>query len=239
MMTNGPVLGLETSGRLTGAALVMNGRLVAEACVDAHASSQELIIDLTRRVLESHDLRVRDLVRIGVSLGPGSFTGVRVGLAAGRGLALGGGIAFVGIPSHEALAWPWRCLDRRIVLLTGLRRGELYLEAGFWRDDTWIPEIPGTGMPLADVESRLAALPAAGPPSLLLGESVPAVLEALPGLAKLGEALADPLASARRPAPVALLAARRSQAAAQVGDLGSVSPLYLRQADARRPSQGV
>ena len=90
-MVCGPVLGIETSGRLTGAALVVDGRLAAETCVDAHASSQEILIDLTLRILESHRLRVRDLVRIGVSLGPGSFTGVRVGLAAGRGLALGAG----------------------------------------------------------------------------------------------------------------------------------------------------
>lgn len=236
VMVDGPVLGLETSGRLTGAALVISGRLAAESCVDAHASSQEILMDLTLRILGSHGLRVRDLERMGVSVGPGSFTGIRVGLAAARGLALGAGIPAAGIPSHEAMAWPWRGLGRRLVLMTGLRRGELCLEAGVWRGETWTPEIPGTGVPLGEVESMLAGLPSDGRPPLFLGEAVTGVLEALPGLARMGEALTDPLASARRPAPVALLAARRSQTALRPDDPGALSPLYLRQADARRPA---
>ncbi len=236
VMVDGPVLGLETSGRLTGAALVIRGRLAAESCVDARASSQEILMDLTLRILESHGLRVRNLERIGVSVGPGSFTGLRVGLAAARGLALGAGIPVAAIPSHEAMAWPWCGLRRRLVLMTGLRRGELYLEAGTWHEEKWVPEIPGAGVPLGDVGSMLAALPDTGRPSLFLGEAVTGVLEALPALNSMGEALTDPLASARRPAPVALLAGRSSQAATRPDDPGALLPLYLRQADARRPA---
>lgn len=235
-MIPGPVLGVETSGRLTGAALAVDGQLRAEICVDSRASSQELLIDLVLRILDSHGIGVRDLSRIGVSLGPGSFTGIRVGLAAVRGMALGAGLPVAGIPSHQALARPWRDLGQRLVLLTGLRRGELYLEAGFWRGEEWAADLPGRGVPLKEVEGLLRSLPRDAGRCLYLGEAAPLVLKEIPGLLDLGEPVLDPLASARRPAPVALLASREIQRATPPGELGAMSPLYLRDADARRPS---
>lgn len=231
---DGPVLGIETSGSLTGAALWGEGRLLAESSVDARASSAEVLLDQVQQILRGHGLRAGDLRRIGVALGPGSFTGIRVGLSAARGLAWGAKVAAVGVPSHEALAWPWRNLDREIVLMSGLRRGEVYFEVGRWEGDRWRPSHAGASVP---VEAALATLPRLSSAGRLLfvGEAVDSLRERLTDPSRLGDWVADPLSRFRRPATVACLAALAGAEERSESDLEGLVPLYLRGADARRP----
>jgi tRNA threonylcarbamoyladenosine biosynthesis protein TsaB len=233
-LVDGPVLGLETSGTLTGAALILRGRLAGEVAFDVRAGSQELLSDLVRLLLERFRLEVADLARLGVALGPGSFTGLRVGLAAARALAVGAGIPLVGVPSHQSLAWPWQDDGRTLVLLTGARRGQVYLEAGRWREDSWVAAIPAASVQMIELASLLGRLSGSGP-LLFLGEATEAALAACPELAALGGRVSEPLASVRRPAGIAMLAARSSAATLQGPELDRLEPLYLRGADARRP----
>jgi len=233
---DGPVLGIETSGTLTGAALWAGGRLAGETAVDAKSQSQELLPDLIARLLRTRGLAPRDLARIGVSLGPGSFTGLRVGLAAARGLAAGAELPLVGVPSHEALAWPWSDAGAELCLLTGLRRGEVFLEIGRWDGPEWRASVPGSSLPAEEAAARLVALPT-GPARLLLGEAAPLLERLHPEIAGAGRIVRETLAATRRPAVVACLAARPGVRLYAGADLDRLQPLYLRGADARRPAR--
>lgn len=236
----GPVLGIETSGRLSGAALFRQAQLLGESAIDARAMRQEVLCDRIDDLLRAQGLRPRDLERIGVALGPGSFTGIRVGLAAARALALGAGVPIAGIPSHQALAWPWRDRPGICVLLTGLRRGEVFVEAGSWRGDFWEPVLPGASLPLSEAVRALQALRQtvrSEEPLLLLGEAFEGLLERHPESAGLGLRIEDPLATARRPAAVACLAARADLAVLRGEEIDRLEPLYLRAADARLPAE--
>jgi tRNA threonylcarbamoyladenosine biosynthesis protein TsaB len=229
----GPVLGIETTGRLTGVALFSAGRLLSERAIDARALSQELLLSEVAAVLDGLGLRLADLARLGVALGPGSFTGVRVGLAAARALALGADLPLVGVSSHEALAWPFRDAGASLVLLTGVRRGEVFLEAGSWQGDTWVASVAGASVPVTEVRHRIEPLPGAGS-FLFLGEAAGAP-ELATQVAGLGPVIAEPLGLARRPAVIACLAARAGALEVRGAGLDGVEPLYLRAADARRP----
>lgn len=231
----GPVLGIETSGALTGVALVTGGRLAGEMSLDARAMSQEVLLDLVSSLLRAHRLAPRDCERIGVALGPGSFTGIRVGMAAARGLAWGGGCALAGVPSHEALAWPWRDLEQPLVLATGLRRGQVYLEAGRWNEDRWEACLAGASVPVESAEEALAGCALAAP-ALFLGEAAAPLVAAVPSLARWGRIVREPLSVARRPGVVAVLAARSGAPAVPAAEADRLTPLYLRDADARLPA---
>ncbi len=231
---DGPVLGLETSGRLTGVALVRDGRLVAETSADLRDRAEEMLLEFVRRVLAEDRLAPRDLARIGVAIGPGSFTGIRIGMAAARALALGSGTAAVGVPSHEALAWPWKDSEATLVLLSAFRRGEVCLEAGRWDGDVWAPLIPLENTPMAEVAPKVRALAVRGR-LIFTGEAVEFVHGIHPELKQMGLILTDRLAFHRRPGLIALLAARRDAVERRGEDLEKLEPLYVRGADARRP----
>jgi len=230
----GAVLGIETSGNHTGAALLADGRLIAEVIVDYRSGAAEQLPEVLRRMLADHDMPPRRLRRVGVSLGPGSFTGLRIGLATARGLAWGADLPLVAVSSHEVLAWPWKESGAPVVLLTGLRRERLFLEAGSWSGDWWSARIPARNVNLLEVAEALRPL-AGDAPWRFTGESVASVLAAVPDLGRWGAPTADPLHGLRRPAVVALLAAR-TVARETIGQaMEDLEPRYLREADARRP----
>ena len=95
----------------------------------------ERLMPMMAEVMEEAGLAFSDLDRIAVTVGPGSFTGVRVGVAAARGLALASGMAVVGATSlavmaHQAdeLLGPARRGDRLLAVAVDARRGSVYLQ---------------------------------------------------------------------------------------------------------------
>jgi tRNA threonylcarbamoyl adenosine modification protein YeaZ len=99
-----PLLALETSGREMSVALWGPSGLLAEQRARDGARHGTALAVLTQNVMKDANLVPSGLSAIAVSLGPGSWTGLRIGLAAGKALAWGSGIALVGVPSFEAMA---------------------------------------------------------------------------------------------------------------------------------------
>jgi len=152
------ILGIDTAGTRGSIALAENG--VAGDPVPlpegGHSSGLATAID---RLLAARRLRVADLAGVAVSEGPGSFTGLRIGLAWAKGAALGGGIPLALIPAHEAAAHAARAAAPRFATLTQAERGQVM--AALWDgcveegDDRarllWGPEV----VPEDDVLDRL------------------------------------------------------------------------------------
>jgi len=205
------ILAIDTSAAQCAVALLGAGNPVAErqAMDRGHA---EHLFPMIEAVLATAGATYADLTRIAVCTGPGSFTGVRIGVAAARGLALGCGIPAVGINRFEALAA--ETLEDGAggpvaVCLAG-RGGTVYLQC-FGAD----------GAPLAPPEMVDEAA---------LAGSIP------PGCSRFaGDAAPDPAALLRDglpdPTTVARLAAARSPGPRP-------APLYLRGADAELPREG-
>src|SRR4051812_13794195 len=98
---------------------------VSENIVRGHA---ERLMPIVESVLRQASRSFRDLDRVAVTVGPGSFTGVRVGIAAARGLALALGIPAVGVGTLDAFALPILCAESAgtAVAVLDAKRGELY-----------------------------------------------------------------------------------------------------------------
>jgi tRNA threonylcarbamoyladenosine biosynthesis protein TsaB len=124
------VLGLETSTSQTGVALVQQGRLVMARAHARPQQSAEQLLPLIAQVLAEAGWQRRDLERIGVSVGPGSFTGLRIGIACAQGLSLGLGIPLLGVTSLRAMARavPASHQGTRVCVLDA-RRDELFAGA--------------------------------------------------------------------------------------------------------------
>ena len=98
------VLAFDTSGAWCCAALVRDGIVIASRHEPMARGQGERLMLLLQDVLASAGLQWRDLAAIGVGIGPGNFTGIRISVAAARGLALGLGVAAIGVNRFEALA---------------------------------------------------------------------------------------------------------------------------------------
>src|ERR1700726_3346752 len=99
----GPVLGIDTGGSRADLAVVADGRVLAEASHSVASHGAELP-EAVAGLLGRAGLATAQLKAIGIGIGPGSFTGLRVGLSYAKGLKLATGCALLGIPSLATLA---------------------------------------------------------------------------------------------------------------------------------------
>jgi tRNA threonylcarbamoyladenosine biosynthesis protein TsaB len=138
------VLGIETSTRQMSVAVGNEGGIVASIQATRASAGDELLAPSVRRVLELAELEPRRLGGIAIGLGPGLFTGMRVGVAAARGLAQVLGVPIVGIASLDVLAFRVRYSRRLICAVTDARRGEVFwalyrpLQGGIVREGQYL-----------------------------------------------------------------------------------------------------
>jgi tRNA threonylcarbamoyladenosine biosynthesis protein TsaB len=196
------------------AAAVTDGERVLAARSEAMARGhQERLAPLVAEAMAAAGVGFGRLDRIGVTIGPGSFAGLRVGLAFAKGLAAALGIPAVGVGALEALAAA--APQGLTVAAIDARRGQVYAQ-GF---QAGRPLGPPEALSLETASARLAAM--AGGPVTLVGSAAAILAEAVPHARAIPDEAADPVAVAR-------LAASR--------DPGPLAPLYLRAPDARLPA---
>ncbi len=120
------ILGIETSTKVCAVALADDKGLVAESRLNIkniHAQKLHLMVD---DLFATADLNLNDLDGIAVSIGPGSFTGLRIGLAAAKGLALPTDIPITAVPTLKAIAHKAPIMDGKVAALLRARKNEYY-----------------------------------------------------------------------------------------------------------------
>lgn len=98
------VLGIETATAVCGAAVVHDRRVVAEGSFNEKNVHAEKLVPLVDSVLREAGMTLNDIDGVAVSIGPGSFTGLRIGLSVAKGLAYGTSKPMIAVPTLQALA---------------------------------------------------------------------------------------------------------------------------------------
>jgi tRNA threonylcarbamoyladenosine biosynthesis protein TsaB len=110
------LVAIETSGDLCGVALLRDGVLAVEQTFRHHMHLSEGLLDTLQIILRAAGLSLTDVTGLAVGIGPGSFTGTRIGVMTAKTLAAVREIPLYGVIGLEALAWAYRGLrDVRVV----------------------------------------------------------------------------------------------------------------------------
>jgi tRNA threonylcarbamoyladenosine biosynthesis protein TsaB len=123
---NSPVVGIETSGAEGSVALLRGGDLAAEEVLGEGTTHGVALHPALERLLKAAGLAAADLGLVVAGTGPGSFTGMRVGVGAARSLAFAAGCPVAGVPSFEALAAAAPADAPAVAAVRDARRGEVY-----------------------------------------------------------------------------------------------------------------
>ncbi|HEV2547511.1 MAG TPA: tRNA (adenosine(37)-N6)-threonylcarbamoyltransferase complex dimerization subunit type 1 TsaB [Stellaceae bacterium] len=220
-------LGIDSTGAACSAAIWRGKRVVARRFAAMERGQAEALMPMVAAVLEEAALAIEALDLIAVTVGPGAFTGVRIGIAAARGLSLASGVPALGISSFVAAAAQAPIEERRgraLLVALDSRRAEFFVEM-FGADDA--PLGPGALLSAGEITARLPA-----GPLLLAGDAAAALVAALE---RTDLALAS-RAGAVDAADVAGLAARAWRPGMRPPP---PEPLYLRAPDTTMPRDKV
>ena len=210
------VLAIDTTLAACQAAVLDGDTVLAVRSEPMQRGHQERLAPLVAEVMAAAGLGFDRLDRVGVTIGPGSFTGVRVGLAFAKGLALALDIPCIGIGTLEALAATAGGAGRRAAVIDA-KRGQVYLQLF---DDTG-PVAAPEAFDLAIARARIDSF-AGGGTLVLVGTGAPLM----------SKAVEDSTAGVERPDPL-IVARLAGQAPAPHAP---ARPLYLRAPDARLPA---
>jgi tRNA threonylcarbamoyladenosine biosynthesis protein TsaB len=218
------LLALETATLAGGAALLEDGRLVGESRLNIALTHSERLMAVVDRLLQDCGWAVESLDALAVSIGPGSFTGLRVGAATAKGLALALEVPVAPVPSLDALAATLPFADAAVCPLLDARKGEVYCSLYRWAGTGMERQWDYLALPPAAAAARLEA------PVIVLGDGVAACR---PYLVRLGAGLreAEPVHSLPSPALVGALGYAMLVAGGGI-PAERLAPLYLRPSEA-------
>ncbi|MCX4372725.1 MAG: tRNA (adenosine(37)-N6)-threonylcarbamoyltransferase complex dimerization subunit type 1 TsaB [Dysosmobacter sp.] len=149
------ILALETAAKAVSAAITEDGRILASGYQDTGLTHSRTLMPIVEGLFRNTELTAADMNAIAVSAGPGSFTGVRIGVSAAKGLAFAASIPAVAVSTLAALARNVSFAEGLIVCAMDARRGQIYnalFEAG---DGRLTRLTPDRAVALSDLAEEL------------------------------------------------------------------------------------
>jgi len=218
------ILAVDTTTRSCSAAVVSSSGLLAEIILDNDQTHARHLMKMIDQVLELAGISLNTLDGFAVTRGPGSFTGLRIGLSSIKGLGRATGKPIVAVSSLKALATQVGPVPMTIFALIDAYRKEVYLAGYRYKKDRLKRVIPET---IADPEKVLAMVQG---PAVFVGNGAVAYRRIL--VENLGDSahFTQDLNNTIRAATVARIALSRLES--KGCDAADITPVYLRKSDA-------
>ena len=223
------ILAFETSAKAASVAITDNGKLLGESYQNTGLTHSQTLMVMAEDLLKACNLTAKDVEAVAVAAGPGSFTGVRIGVAAAKGFAWGGELPCYGVSTLEAMARNLGVYQGYVVPAMDARRNQVYT-AIFRAEKGILSRVEeDMAISLAELGEKIKNF---SEPVFLVGDGAVlcynTLLEEIPGLV-----LPPEHRMHQRAAGVALAA----QVLADAGDPGNgaeLTPNYLRLSQAER-----
>ena len=220
------LLALDTSTAWASVALYDGRNVLSEETWHAQRRHGDELFPTIERVLSQARKKISDVDRVAVATGPGSFTGLRVAIAAAQGIARGAGAAIVGISTLDVLAYPHAHSKQRTCALLPAGRTEWYAAFYQERNRKWMRRSPFIVATLPDLCRQI------GTHTLFVGEIDDEAEQLLKDLLGAKAIFAPPASRMRRAGYLAELGWRAIESAPQA-KLAEIEPIYVKQPSIR------
>lgn len=224
------ILALETSAKAVSAAVTENGTILSFGYQNTGLTHSRTLMPIVDHILENINLTLSEMDAIAVANGPGSFTGIRIGVAAAKGLAFGADKAVIGVSTLAAMSRNVALIDGLIICAMDARRNQIYNALFEAKNSQAFRLTPDRAISLADLVEELRDDPR---PKIAVGDGAQLCAVALE-TAGIPCRLAPPQLIMQNAASVAL----EAESLARHGGLlhaQDLLPIYLRPAQADQP----
>jgi tRNA threonylcarbamoyladenosine biosynthesis protein TsaB len=149
------ILGIETSTKTGSVAVISGDAVIAQYSLNIEVTHSERLMSTVDRVLKDIGIAIADMDGFAVAIGPGSFTGLRIGLAAIKGLAFATGKPVAAVPTLKALAWNLPHASHPVCPLLDARKNEVYAALYQYEGLRLVQLMPEATIPLAEIADRV------------------------------------------------------------------------------------
>ena len=222
-------LAFETSAKAASVALMENGKLLGESYQNTGLTHSQTLMVMAEDLLKQCGKTVSDVTAVAVAEGPGSFTGVRIGVAAAKGFAWGRQIPCYGVSTLEAMAVSLGVYEGYVCACMDARRSQVY-NALFLVDRGAAERFSeDRAIALADLKTELEHIDG---PIYLVGDGSNLTYKTLSG--EIPNLILPPEHRMHQRAVGVALLAEQKQSAGETGDGNALTPNYLRLSQAER-----
>ncbi len=190
------VLAIDTSTSTGGVALRDDNRLLGAISVSVDLTHSEGLMPALDALLSRCGIRVNEIDAVACSVGPGSFTGLRVGVASAQGLASARGLPCVALPTLDLLAWQAPFSQYQLCPIISARKGWIYTRFFRWDDKQPNPTSDEYSIEIDELISKIQEQ------TIIYGPALPEYREMLLGV--LGDECIQPPDTLNTPNPVVL-----------------------------------
>ena len=223
------ILAFETSAKAGSVALLEDGRLLAESYQNTGLTHSQTLMVMAEDMLKAAGKTVADVTAVAVAEGPGSFTGVRIGVAAAKGFAWGGQIPCYGVSTLEAMAESLGIWQGYVCPCMDARRSQVY-NTLFYVNQGKIERVrEDRAIALAELAEELKTLEG---PIFLVGDGSDLAYRTLSG--EIPNLVLPPEHRMHQRAVGVAILAEKKIAAGESGDGNALTPNYLRLSQAER-----
>ena len=223
------ILAFETSAKAASVALLENGKLLGESYQNTGLTHSQTLMVMAEDMLKQCGKTVADVTAVAVAEGPGSFTGVRIGVAAAKGFAWGAELPCCGVSTLEAMAESLGIYQGYVCPVMDARRSQVY-NALFYVNCGEIRRVrEDRAIALADLAEELKTLEG---PIFLVGDGSNLTYNTL--REQIGELVLPPEHRMHQRATGVALVAEKKIAAGETCDGNALTPNYLRLSQAER-----
>ncbi len=222
------ILGIDTSTRFCNLSLIEDEDILIEYTINGlKKKHSSILVPAIKDLQKTMGLKMEEINGIAVSIGPGSFTGLRIGLSVAKGLSYTSSLPLLGIPTLEAMAFPLRGIPYLICPILESKKDEIYDVV--FRGGESLQKI--MDYKCENIHSLLTRLSSPEEKIIFLGDGIKKYREKIK--AKIGEdaLFIDPQLKLSVAANIAFLGLHKLQKGEE-DDISMLSPFYLRKSEA-------
>ena len=223
------ILAFESSAKACSCALLRDGQLLAEYFQNSGQTHSRTLMKMAEDMLRNCDLTPGDVDAVGVAAGPGSFTGVRIGMSCAKGFAWAGELPCYGVSTLEAMAQGAACFEGTVCAVMDARRQQVYNALFRCEGGAVIRICEDRAISVEDLAEDLKNIEG---PKILVGDGAALCYNSLK--AEFAELRPAPEHLRQQRASGVALCAYAMAQAGEPGDGASLAPNYLRLSQAER-----
>ncbi|NMP36646.1 MAG: tRNA (adenosine(37)-N6)-threonylcarbamoyltransferase complex dimerization subunit type 1 TsaB [Clostridiales bacterium] len=224
------ILGIDSSAKSASVAVVLDGTIFSEAYVNAGLTHSRTLAPMTGNALENAGIAPDEIDAFAVAVGPGSFTGVRIGTAFVKGLAQASGKPCIPVSALETIAYPLRSRECIAAAVMDARCGQVYSAVFEFSQGRCERITPDEALLITELAKKLKNRKL---PVILIGDGAQMCYNKLADIIP-GIILADEQIRYQRASSVALIAYEALSNGAEPVGAGELRPVYLRVPQAER-----